>query len=389
VCVLIGSSIFRHPAKKVIVEVLHSLGYSVTVISADRSEKSGEVKTDFGNLIRLRSILVKMPIVDIPILYLIKALKQNYAFYFVYAPHPIIAAFFLKKLGKKVIYWIGDDNASLFSENFGILYPKIKFMTKFFHDAYRFVEKQICNNFNAVITLTKSLEEDRLDFKTKIFSLYRGISHDYFQNNDQNSLPKELLNKKLIAYVGEISILRGLKNTLESFSYVAKEIPDSILLMVGDFNRKFTSQADKSYFEQFIKSKELEGRVFITGWVSENKIPEYLSKSHVGLILIEPWCYSYQISIPDKLIDMLMCGLPVVASDELSEVKNIIARVECGITASVYDLESISKSIISLLKNDDLRNMMSKNAINYAHSNHSFEKYKSELEVVIHYVINN
>jgi glycosyltransferase involved in cell wall biosynthesis len=109
----------------------------------------------------------------------------------------------------------------------------------------------------------------------------------------------------------------------------------------------------------------------------------YLSRARLGLVLLDAWCYSYEISVPDKLIDMLACGLPVLSSDKLVEVRRILATANCGITVNVDDIKAISDGIINILTDQTLRISMQQNAFEYCKRNHSFEKLKDDLRLVV------
>jgi glycosyltransferase involved in cell wall biosynthesis len=72
----------------------------------------------------------------------------------------------------------------------------------------------------------------------------------------------------------------------------------------------------------------------------------YTSSADIGLCLIENTCLSYYYSLPNKLFEYLLTGLPVMVND-MPEQRQIVERFNCGwvvpssLTEQVALIESI------------------------------------------------
>lgn len=63
--------------------------------------------------------------------------------------------------------------------------------------------------------------------------------------------------------------------------------------------------------------------------VPPDQVLYYTASADIGLCLIENTCLSYFYSLPNKLFEYLLCGLPVLVND-MPEQRTIVERFECG-----------------------------------------------------------
>ncbi|HLG36274.1 MAG TPA: glycosyltransferase [Bacteroidia bacterium] len=75
--------------------------------------------------------------------------------------------------------------------------------------------------------------------------------------------------------------------------------------------------------------------------VKPELVQEYVAGADVGFCLIENLCLSYYYSLPNKLFEYIMAGLPVCINN-LPEQKSIIEKYSCGWIASEDDNEFIN-----------------------------------------------
>jgi glycosyltransferase involved in cell wall biosynthesis len=360
----------------------------VTILSVSSVSDSREFHLDCGKVvtIKARKLLVSLPGIDNPIPILIRALKVNADIYYVFAPYPLFVAFLLKLLGKTVIYDIGDDHPSLFVNTFLKIHPRLKFSKKILEESIRIVEGGLCKFFDHTITLTDTLRKERDRFTNRITTLYYCPHPSYNTANRELSILRKFKNSRVLVYEGEISEDKGLRVMLEAFSIVAREVKNVSLLLIGDFLNKYTCESDRQFFKQYILEYNLKNMVHVTGWVPYQDVPKFLNVGEVGLMLLKPWCHSFKISMPDKVLDMMACGLPIVASKGMIEVEKLLMKSKAGILVDPDDPHQVAEKILLLLKNDKLREKMRINAIDYVKQNHNWNILRKTLSCVLNQV---
>jgi glycosyltransferase involved in cell wall biosynthesis len=67
----------------------------------------------------------------------------------------------------------------------------------------------------------------------------------------------------------------------------------------------------------------------MNGPVATDKVISYAKEADIGLCLIEDLCLSYRFSLPNKLFEYLLAGIPVIVND-LPEQRKFINKYKCG-----------------------------------------------------------
>jgi glycosyltransferase involved in cell wall biosynthesis len=118
--------------------------------------------------------------------------------------------------------------------------------------------------------------------------------------------------------------------------------------------------------------------------MKHTEIPKFINQGDVGLIIFKPWSYSYITGVPNKLIDYMACGKPVVTSKDFPEIERIVNDSKGGILVDHDDPKQIAQAVIKLLKDDDLRMKMGQNARNYIEKNHNWKSFEKRLLDIYH-----
>ena len=69
---------------------------------------------------------------------------------------------------------------------------------------------------------------------------------------------------------------RGLDILFDALPKVIEEIPEMKLVLLGE-------GPERGKLQKIVKDKKLEKNIKFVGWVDRNEIPEYLSKSSIGI----------------------------------------------------------------------------------------------------------
>ncbi|MFO7809977.1 MAG: glycosyltransferase [Candidatus Delongbacteria bacterium] len=115
---------------------------------------------------------------------------------------------------------------------------------------------------------------------------------------------------------------------MRAFSSVAKEVPDSRLIIIGDGDRR-------NYLEALVLDLELTNRVFIIG--SRDNPYKYIKNSDIFVLS------SVYEGFGIVLIEAMACGLPVISTDCKSGPAEIISG-ESGVLVPVPDGKMYSAS---------------------------------------------
>ena len=201
----------------------------------------------------------------------------------------------------------------------------------------------------------------------RISVVYNGVNHKLFNPKIDGETIKNKLRiggLKVVLYVGDFSLLKGVYHLILSFKRVIKNMSNACLLMVGGYR-------EDSYVKlrDLISQTGLGKHVKIIGFVPYPELPNYYAAADLCVVpsLCEPF--------GNVALETIASGKPLIASRTggLAEILN----TEAGMLVNLGDINLLSRSIIALLKNEDLRVEMGRRA--YEHSlNFSWEKTARE-----------
>jgi glycosyltransferase involved in cell wall biosynthesis len=129
---------------------------------------------------------------------------------------------------------------------------------------------------------------------------------------------------------------RGIFKMLDALA----ELPEHFaLVMLGD-----GVLLEKTRTE--IQRRNLSKRAFALGAVPYDSLLKYTASADIGLALIEPISKSYELALPNKLFEYVLCETPPIVSN-LPAMKAIIERYDVGI-ATPLEIHSIVNHILKL-----------------------------------------
>lgn len=141
-----------------------------------------------------------------------------------------------------------------------------------------------------------------------------------------------------LAYVGRISVDRGIKTMVEAMGRLPAG-SKARLMLAGLF--------DTPALKAEVKKTGGWERVDDRGWLSQDELRRALREVRIGLVPLHPWP-SYLSSYPIKLFEYMAAGIPVIASD-FPLWREIIGKRECGLLVDPLDPRAIAEAIQWLL----------------------------------------
>ena len=168
------------------------------------------------------------------------------------------------------------------------------------------IEKLMSRYTDKLITITKEdYQLAKEHFHCPVFHIH-GVganSEKYFPISDeaQDRQKMELgLEGPVIVNVGELLPNKNQKTAIRVMEKVIQEIPNAILLIAGN-------GPEQDNLEAIVKETKLEERVVFLGYTRE--LQQYLQVCDLELAC------SYREGLPLNVTEAMLCGKPVVASD--------------------------------------------------------------------------
>jgi glycosyltransferase involved in cell wall biosynthesis len=154
-----------------------------------------------------------------------------------------------------------------------------------------------------------------------------------------DALGSELHGRYVVVYVGGFVANRGLDTTLRALQKVVREVPRTLLLLVG-------SGAMLEGLEALTRDLGLRDHVRFEGWVDFSRIPSYLAASDVCVI---PLIQSVQTdsALSHKLFQYMLMGKPVLASSCV-EMSRVVQGADCGLLFPPGDSDAMARELIRL-----------------------------------------
>jgi glycosyltransferase involved in cell wall biosynthesis len=149
---------------------------------------------------------------------------------------------------------------------------------------------------------------------------------------------------RLAVYVGGLQPGRGLERTI------------SALRLADDVRLRLLGPGAPEYragLAELIRSLELEDRVELAEPVPPRQVLDALRGADVGLALIEAVSLSYRLTLPNKLFEYALAGLPILGSD-LPMIGRFLAEHAIGETVDPTDDGAIAAGLDRML--DPVRN---------------------------------
>ena len=159
----------------------------------------------------------------------------------------------------------------------------------------------------------------------------------------------------IFLYQGKLSSGRGIERLLNVFAGLDSD-KHLVLMGYGSLEsqvREMASRSTSIHFQHAVQPDEVEF---------------YTSSADVGLCLIEDTCLSYYFSLPNKLFEYLLSGLPTMVND-MPEQRAIVDKYRCGWI--VPELENELASLIGSTDRESLQRKM--RGVSLARQNFSWE----------------
>ena len=141
-------------------------------------------------------------------------------------------------------------------------------------------------------------------------------------------------------YVGGLMPGRGLEQSIQA------------LATVRDLRLRFIGPGSEPYRAHLRRCAEAEGiadRVEVVPAVAPGAVVDAVSAADLGLLLIQPICRSYELTLPNKLFEYAAAGLPMLASD-LPVIGALVESEGLGAVVAPDNVARISAAMRALIE---------------------------------------
>ena len=214
-------------------------------------------------------------------------------------------------------------------------------------------ERFMYNRWDLVSTPTISKKQllHEWGYKEPIIAISNGIENKYFKKVDPTAVRDKykLGDKKILVYASRMSKEKNIKKVVHSFRNIHKRFPDSHLVLVG-------SGPELKPIAHLIRKEKMEDIVTQTGFVHFNELIQWYRTADITCI----WSYVEAQGL--VILESMAQGTPTVGTNA-NGIKNVITNGKTGLLAD--GLKDFENKIVELFENDELREEMSKNCLNY------------------------
>ena len=258
-----------------------------------------------------------------------KALVLNAACYFYHDPELCIQGIKLIKAGKKVIYDAHEDSPRQYVANA----KSNTFKSGIIAKGIELLENRAAKQLSGIMTATEGIKE-RYDLFNRNVKVVRNYPIIEELGNNANWIDRS--NEG--CYIGGLRNTRGISEIVEACAQT-------------NFPLKLAGPWQPQSYQEEISKKEAWSNTSYLGFLNRNEIKNLLSNSKIGFLTLYK-TPNHMHSLPVKLFEYMLAGIPVIASD-IPVWKQIIEKYNCGICVDPHDIEAIKKAVIRLTENPE------------------------------------
>ena len=296
-------------------------GYRTVLIVADGlgdAEISGVSILDVGrSRSRLRRLLLA------PLRLRAAALRVGADLFHLHDPELLPLGVALKRRGHRVVFDSHEDVPSqILHKPYlpSLIAPSLSLV-------YSVYEAYASRQLDGVVAATPFIREKFRRFARRVVDVSNFPIRDEF-----GTLPESEEPRNGVCYVGDLSLIRGVRELCAAMTLVRSEALLRICGAFSDAAAKQTAMAHSGW-----------NRVQFHGVVDRAGIRSVFSRSVAGLVTLHP-VPNYVNSQPIKMFEYMSAGLPVIASD-FPLFREIVSGNDCGILVDPMSAQSIADAI--------------------------------------------
>lgn len=226
----------------------------------------------------------------------------------------------------KMISWEHFNHNSSFDQNEGLR---------------KIAKRLVTSKSDCMVVLSKDDEK----YYSENYKIKHMLCQIYNPTTFEN-LPEKNTEEKLIFAAGNIVPVKGFDDLVEIWALLEDKYPEWRVEIAGQGEDK--EKLERKMVEKKLKNISFIGRV--------NDISEYYRKA--AMYVMTSKCEGF----PMVVLEAMAFSLPVVAFEEKTCVNEMVVENESGMLVKSRSIEDFAQKIEILIKNDDMRQKMGKEA---------------------------
>ncbi len=174
-------------------------------------------------------------------------------------------------------------------------------------------------------------------------------------------------DRRVVLYQGGFSRDRGIEQLIEAMPHV----PNATLVLLGYGSLRATIDAAAAM-------PGMAERVRVLDAVPPTELLDWVAAADVVAMPIQPTTLNHRLTTPNKLLEAMAAGVPVVASD-LPGMADIVRAVGCGVLCDPTDPASVAAAICEVLDAPDGGAAMGARGLAAAHVEYNWETQMDRL----------
>lgn len=239
---------------------------------------------------------------------------------------------------------------------------------------YKYAKREserFCNLCQHIIVPTKEMKDrlSKYNINAPISILPSGIKMINITETESAEFKSKYMNANRLncLFVGRVGLEKNIYFLINAFKLILEAFPNVHLTIIGD-------GPEKASVEKKVLNSGLSKNVSFTGYLQKNDV---FSAYHAADLMLFP---SKTETQGLTAVEAIMCGTPVIGLNEMG-IKDVVENDVSGILTD-EDVKLYAKATIELLKNEEKRLELSKNAKNSGAA-YSFIKTGEKLQQLL------
>ncbi|MBA3064843.1 glycosyltransferase, partial [Candidatus Woesearchaeota archaeon] len=195
---------------------------------------------------------------------------------------------------------------------------------------------------------------------------------------EKYGIPKD---SKVILCVQRVDAKCGHEQLIKAMPKILKDVPNAKLVFVGGKSMSSKLSKDREILnqkvQQLIKDLNLDKDIIFTGNIDYNILPELYNSADIVALCSKNEGFGLSVT------EGMACGNPIVGT-KVGGIPIQVKDNENGFLVDVGDINATSDKIIRILKNNKLRDRMSKKSVEIVENN-----FKMEIGIEKHLIVYN
>jgi glycosyltransferase involved in cell wall biosynthesis len=206
-------------------------------------------------------------------------------------------------------------------------------------------ERRLIRHADAVFAVTAS----RADVMARRFAISPRVIRNVPETSHETEEPAADLREslpegaKVVLYLGGMQASRGLEEAIRAL----ERLPDCHLVLMGSGEEKYVER-----LRAIAREARVAERLEIRPPVRPHEVVAVTAAADVGVVLNHRTNLNNYLSLPNKIFEYVVAGLPVVASD-FPDMAELVNGCGVGVTCDPEDPASIARAVEAVLRDPE------------------------------------